>query len=108
MSFLLLQNYAHSFVFAVVMFFGHVWKEHLVTFFDITHQRPRFINTAQIVIRYVAAIYFPATCAALRTLKRALCGGLCNHAVRLHMYTVMYGWTFAFVALTPLDAVVKL
>jgi hypothetical protein len=65
MLFLLLQNYANPFVFAVVVFFAHMRKEHFTTFFNIAHQRPRFVNTAQIVVRYVLTAYFSATGPAL-------------------------------------------
>jgi hypothetical protein len=70
MLFLLLQNYANPFVFLVVIFFAHVGKENLITFFNITHQRSRFINAAQIVVSYVRTVYFSTTSATLRTLKR--------------------------------------
>jgi hypothetical protein len=71
--FLLLQNYANPFVFSVVIFFAHVRKENLVTFFNIAHQRSRFINAAQIVVSDVWAVDFSATRSTLRTLKRCFC-----------------------------------
>jgi hypothetical protein len=73
-----LQNYANSFVFSVVIFFTHVRKENLVTFFNIAHQRSGLINTAQIVISYVLAVNFSTTGSALRTLKRCFCASRDN------------------------------